>query len=521
MDHDLNMERRTYLKGSLATGLWLVTVACTQQNNPDQNKPDQNNPSSPESDKTKTATSPIPAAMLRTSWSTDPLAFGSYSYMAVGADPKMRKALAAPLGNRVFFAGEATASDYPATVHGAQSSGVRVAQEILDELAASKSTGSETMLIIGAGIAGVTAAQELTKAGHQVTLLEASDRMGGRIKTVQPTGWPIPIELGASWVHDTSASELAAELSELGVSTVPFDYDQSAIGPNGQPVANIERLTEPAEETVELATTWASDQDVDLSLAQAIQQSGAVEETDVSPLTLAAVLNSSITTEYGASAEEISAWWGQEEGSEGEDLLVTGGYDQLASSSLTKSPLTKSPLTKSSQQGLTIQFNQKVSTVRWSESDVSITHTDSTQTVSDNDSQSTADRVVITVPLGVLKAETITFSPPLPADKLNSINAIGMGVLDKYWFRFEEQFWTNETLMWTQVSPDADSADSADPANPANPFTEWFNMAPLTGEPVLLALLGGPTARLWATRSDEEVQFTAMNALQNFRAAGW
>jgi len=513
------MQRRSYLKGSLATGMWLVTAACSD-NSVESDTPPK---STSEPKSTDLATGkPTPAAMLRTSWSTDPLAFGSYSYMAVGADPKMRKALAAPLANRVFFAGEATASDYPATVHGAQSSGVRVAQEILDVLAASKSTGSEKMLIIGAGIAGVTAAQELTKAGHQVTLLEASDRVGGRIKTVQPTGWPIPIELGASWVHDTSASELAAELSELGVSTVPFDYEQSAIGPNGQPVANIEQLTEPAEETVELATTWASDQGVDLSLAQAIQQSGAVEETDVSPLTLAAVLNSSITTEYGASAEEISAWWGQEEGSEGEDLLVTGGYDQLASS----------PLTKNAQQGLSIQFNQKVSTVRWSESDVSITHidsteSDSTQTTSESASQSTADRVVITVPLGVLKAETITFSPPLPADKLNSINAIGMGVLDKYWFRFEEQFWTNDTLMWTQVSPDADSADSADPAdsaNPANPeqpFNEWFNMAPLTGEPVLLALLGGPTARLWATRSDEEVQFTAMNALQNFRAAGW
>jgi hypothetical protein len=89
-----------------------------------------------------------------------------------------------------------------------------------------------------------------------------------------------------------------------------------------------------------------------------------------------------------------------------------------------------------------------------------------------------------------------------------------MGVLDKFWFRFEEQFWTNETLMWTQVSPNAASAVE-------QPFTEWFNMAPLTGEPVLLALLGGPTARAWANRSDEEVQSTAMSALQNFLEAGW
>ena len=245
------MQRRTYLKGSLATGLWLVTAACSDNSAESETPPKST--TEPKST-VQAADKPTPAAMIRTSWSTDPLAFGAYSYMAVGAEPKMRNALAAPLGNRVFFAGEATANDYPATVHGAQSSGVRVAKEILDELAASKPTGSEKILVIGAGIAGVTAAQELTKAGHEVTLLEGSDRVGGRIRTVQPTGWPIPIELGASWVHDTSASELAAELADLGVATSPFDYEQSALGTNGEPVDNIDQEVEPAQETVELAT---------------------------------------------------------------------------------------------------------------------------------------------------------------------------------------------------------------------------------------------------------------------------
>ena len=503
------MQRRTYLKGSLATGLWLVTTACSDNSAESETPPKST--TEPKST-VQAADKPTPAAMIRTSWSTDPLAFGAYSYMAVGAEPKMRNALAAPLGNRVFFAGEATASDYPATVHGAQSSGVRVAKEILDELAASKSTGSEKILVIGAGIAGVTAAQELTKAGHEVTLLEASDRVGGRIKTVQPTGWPLPIELGASWVHDTSASELAAELADLGVATSPFDYEQSALGTNGEPVDNIDQEVEPAQETVELATAWANDQDTDLSLAQAIVQSGAAEETEVSPQVLAAVLNGEIATEYGASAEELSAWWGQDEGSDGDDLLVTGGYGQLVTSPA---------------KDLTVKLNHNVSSVRWNESGVTATHNDSiaasqadgtatstaTSTAGSTEN-TTADRVVVTVPLGVLKAASIDFDPPLPTAKQAAITAIGMGVLDKFWFRFDEQFWSNETLMWTQISPNPASAAE-------QPFTEWFNMAPLTGEPVLLALLGGPTARAWAIRSDEEVQSTAMSALQNFLQAGW
>lgn len=495
------MQRRTYLKGSLATGLWLVTAACSDNSAESETPPKSTTEPNSAAQATDT---PTPAAMIRTSWSTDPLAFGAYSYMAVGADPKMRNALAAPLGNRVFFAGEATSPDHPATVHGAQSSGVRVAKEILDELAASKSTSREKILVIGAGIAGVTAAQALTKAGHEVTLLEASDRVGGRIRTVQPEGWPIPIELGASWVHDTSASELAAELADLGVSTSPFDYEQSALGTNGEPVDNIDQAVEPARETVELATAWANDQDIDLSLAQAIEQSGAAEETEVIPQVLAAVLNGEIATEYGASADELSAWWGQDEGSDGDDLLVTGGYGQLVTSPA---------------KDLTVKLNQKVSTVRWSDSGATVTHSD-TRAASPADSTavstavSSGDRVIVTVPLGVLQAASLVFDPPLPTAKQAAINAIGMGVLDKFWFRFDEQFWSNETLMWTQISPNPASAAE-------QPFTEWFNMAPLTGEPVLLALLGGPTARAWANRSDEEVQSTAMSALQNFLEAGW
>lgn len=73
---------------------------------------------------------PDPTAALITRWSQDPFALGSYSYMPVGATPDHIEALAAPVGDRLFFAGEATESDHPATVHGAILSGRRAASEI-------------------------------------------------------------------------------------------------------------------------------------------------------------------------------------------------------------------------------------------------------------------------------------------------------------------------------------------------------------------------------------------------------
>jgi monoamine oxidase len=119
--------------------------------------------------------------------------------------------------------------------------------------------------------------------------------------------------------------------------------------------------------------------------------------------------------------------------------------------------------------------------------------------------------VVVTVPLGVLQAGTITFEPELPAPHREAIAKLGMGLLDKYWFRFDEVFWKEDAVMWTKVAP----ADDRDP------FREWFNLEPATGEPVLLALLGGDVARTWASKTDAEVKAAAMASLQEFLGAGW
>jgi monoamine oxidase len=73
---------------------------------------------------------PDPVDAQITRWASDPLAFGSYSFNALGATPDMRDDLARPVDGRIFFAGEATERDYFATVHGAYLSGLRAAEQI-------------------------------------------------------------------------------------------------------------------------------------------------------------------------------------------------------------------------------------------------------------------------------------------------------------------------------------------------------------------------------------------------------
>jgi len=86
---------------------------------------------------------------------------------------------------------------------------------------------------------------------------------------------------------------------------------------------------------------------------------------------------------------------------------------------------------------------------------------------------------------------------------------LGLGVRDKLWFRFDEPFWTEHAQVWSRVGGD----DDLD--------LEWYDLRALTGEPVLMALLGGATARDWSERSDEEVLAAAMASLQGFVDAGW
>ncbi len=74
---------------------------------------------------------PRPTAWKVTRWGADPLAMGSYSYLPPGASPSDRAELGKPVDGVLFFAGEHTATDFPATVHGAYRSGRRAARELI------------------------------------------------------------------------------------------------------------------------------------------------------------------------------------------------------------------------------------------------------------------------------------------------------------------------------------------------------------------------------------------------------
>ena len=112
----MGVTRRTFLIG--ATGLSVaVLAACTDEPPQPSPEPTPEPPAGP----------PRPAGVARSDWLGDSFSRGSTSYLPVGETARLREELASPWRDRLFFAGEATSTDAPSTVHGALASGERAA----------------------------------------------------------------------------------------------------------------------------------------------------------------------------------------------------------------------------------------------------------------------------------------------------------------------------------------------------------------------------------------------------------
>lgn len=489
------MKRRTFLIGA-ASGLTVAALAaCT----PPKPKP---TPSVPPTTPPPSLV-PQPADMQRSNWSADPFARGSFSFPAVDATPEQRATLREPINARVYFAGEATATEGVGTVAGARDSGRRAARDLDSE-----GESGERIAVIGAGIAGISAARLLSDSGYEVVVIEARDRIGGRIDTRTSDAWPFPIELGPSFVGGAADTDLDEDLDEAGIATLPFVRTTETRTVDGTVVV----VPPTGAEAVAAAVAWARAAPEDLSIKKALAESGAGElatEPDESGIAPADWLGYDIATSLevgaGASAGKVSAWYGGDVApvQTTEDDIVLGGFAGLVSDAA---------------QDLDVLVSSVVTRVSYTDDRVSLR-------LGTGESLS-VDRVVITVPLGVLKTDAIEFAPPLPFAHRGAIATLGMGTLDKVWLRFEKPFWTTDAPVWTTVratdagtptptpSEGSDSDDEAEAT--ASDFATWFNLAPLTGEPVLMGLIAADSAVRLAEVGDDEFLAAALASLEPF-----
>ena len=404
-----------------------------------------------------------------TRWRADPWARGAYSYLAPGTSSTTRRTLAQPVDARLFFAGEATDLDHPATVHGALASGRRAAAEVL----ATAPPG--LVVVVGAGMAGLGAARDLMAAGRSVVVVEARDRIGGRVWSVD-MGDAV-VDMGGSWLHGLRDNPVTEITESLGIDLVPTDYEDALLfDSNGEPVpwARLGAQYEAVEALLNGSRSTGS-------MAAAVEQLRSNFRGDDRRF-LEYVLASEIDHWFAAGPEDL-AFSGVHEGSwsRGGDAVPRTSYR---------------PITDWLATNLDVRPGEPVRSIRTSAHGV---------TVTSDQGEYQGAAVVVTVPLGVLQAGTIHFEPALPAPKAAAIDSLGMGIMDKVVLRFDEAFWDSEVDLFSHAS------------DPPGRFIEWYNAVPWTGRPVLVGFNAGRPADEMEAWSDAETLQAALDVLGKIR----
>ncbi|MFM9033175.1 MAG: FAD-dependent oxidoreductase [Mycobacterium sp.] len=336
------------------------------------------------------------------------------------------------------------------------------------------------VLVIGAGIAGLRAAEVLTSRGRRVVVLEARDRIGGRIHTDR--SWGVPVDLGASWIHGVDNNPIAALAAANGIATRPADYDSAVYGPDGRrlPDDTLDDLESQVADLVEVGREDSPDSDEPLrtALDRAI---GAANLDTPARIAVEMGITESIEHEYAADATDLSANHFDAGGREdGGDVFLPDGYDEIVDAVA---------------DGLDVRLGHVVTSVDTS---------GNRAVVITSGGEFDADAVVVTVPLGVLKASSIRFTPPLAESKAAAVARLGMGALSKTCLRFGSAFWPSGTEL-VDLVPDASRRGQ---------WVESLSLTGLVDVPALMMFNAGRFARAVEKTTDADVVAGSTAALR-------
>lgn len=335
------------------------------------------------------------------------------------------------------------------------------------------------VVIVGAGLAGLSAARDLVKRGAEVIVVEARDRIGGRIWTSQ--AWPdMPMDIGASWIHGVKGNPLTALADEAGSKRIATSYESAiAYGANGD-ILDTESATAKAQALIVTARAAAEKRDSDISLAAAVQGSkgwqsaGAAERSMIRH-----VVNATIEQEYGGDWSEVSAWhYDDSKEFSGGDELFPQGFGQI---------------TAWLSRGLDIRLGHTVRSLAPDARGVRITLADGAAL--------DADRVIVTVPLGVLRAGSVALDAPLAPARQRAIETLRMGLLNKCWLRFDRIAWPND-VDWIEWLGPQDGM-----------WAQWISIAHGPRWPVLLGFHAGEAARRLEQHEEVTIMALAHDAL--------
>lgn len=335
-----------------------------------------------------------------------------------------------------------------------------------------------SVIIIGAGASGLSAARALTKKGHEVVVIEARDRIGGRTFTHPHDGFSVPVELGAEFIHgDLPLTQKLAK--EAGVAFREGTGRQWSVESGKK------------QEGEFFDTGWdkligaLKKLDHDMSIAQFLDENFQGKEYES--------LRDSVTRFVqgfdAADANKASAFALRQEWSETD---TTTGYHLVGGYSLLMEFMHRQCI----EAGVVFHLSSPVIEIYWQKGKVTV--------ITGKGERFDGNKLLITIPPAVLRSGTVRFFPEMPAQQ-SAISKIETGGVIKFLFEFTEAVWEKDGPEEFRKFPEAHFIFSD-----AYVPTWWTQRPSLV--PLLTGWLSGPVTKK-ITLSDDELLTEGVKSL--------
>lgn len=282
---------------------------------------------------------------------------------------------------------------------------------------------NKSVIIVGAGISGLAAAKKLKEKGFLVTVLEAQEKVGGRLRSNRTLG--IAFDEGASWIHGINKNPITDLAQKAGMNTFETVDTSRKSYDIGGILRNPTTFDTAEDKLYQILGTMMTKGSATQSFETVFN---AQYPNYANDRLWKYLLSTYVSFDTGDLDKLSSLLYNEGEEFGGIEKIATNGYDTIPNYLA---------------NSLTIKLNQRVSKIDYSTEKIKITH---------NGTVSEADYVIVTVPLGVLKNNRIEFAPALTTAKQNAIQKVGMNCVNKFLLTWNTAFW--DDVQYISYTPE-------------------------------------------------------------------